>query len=113
MDLASLNVSIVVYKKPINMHRSFNGLLSLAINELNLNLENEIYVLFMNRDRNQFKILFFQYGHASIFTMRLSGRLQEDFTKIDKIQSHFLYELIQNPISRKPRFNHILEGENY
>lgn len=92
------------------MHRSFNGLLSLAINELNLNPQDDVYVLFMNRDRNQFKILFFQYGHPSIFTMRLSGRLQADFTKIDKIESTLLYKLIETAICRKPRFSHILEG---
>lgn len=110
MDLMSQNIPLIVYKNPINMHRSFNGLLSLAINELNLNPQDNVYILFMNRDRNQFKILFFQYGHASIFTMRLSGRLQADFTKIDKIQSPLLYKLIETVVCRKPRFSHILEG---
>lgn len=110
MDFMSKNVSLIVYKNPINMHRSFSGLLSLAINELNLDFQDETYVLFLNRDRDQFKILFFQYGHASIFTMRLAGRLKADFTKIDKIESSLLYELIETTISRRPRFRYILEA---
>ncbi len=65
----------------------FNGLLSLAINELYVNFDDDVYVLFMNRDRNQFKILYFQHGHASIFSMRLAGRIPADFTSMDKIDT--------------------------
>lgn len=108
MDFASNNISMIIYKNPINMHRSFNGLLSLAFNELDLDLGEDIYVLFMNRDRNQFKILFFQYGHATIFTMRLSGSIQADFTKMDAIDSSTFHNLIKTVKSRKHRLRHVL-----
>jgi IS66 Orf2 like protein len=112
MDFASEELTFIVYKNPINMHRSFNGLISLAINELQVDLQKDFHILFMNRDRNQFKILFFKYNHASIFSMRLSGRLQADFTKMDTISSSVFYDLVKTPIRRKDRFWRILEDEN-
>jgi len=103
MDFHTKNIPLIVYKNPINMHRSFNGLLSLAISELGIDFQQDSYVLFMNRDRNQFKILFIYEGNVSIFTMRINGRLRADFEKIDSIDSRFLHKLIKNPISRKSR----------
>ncbi len=110
MNFAAQNITFIVYQHPINMHRSFNGLLSLAISELNVDPHDDVYVLFMNRDRNQFKILFFQYGHVSIFTMRLSGRIQEDFTKIKEISSCSFHQLIKRAVSRKHRLGYILNA---
>ena len=109
MDFTSKNIPLIVYKNPINMHRSFNGLLTLVFSELNLDLQKDVYVLFMNRDRNQFKILFLHHGHVSIFTMRLAGSLRADFTKMDLINSWSLYKLIENVVSRNHRLRKILD----
>lgn len=111
MDFFNQNTNFIVYQKPVNMHRSFNGLVSLAIAELNVNLAEQKFVLFMNRKRNQFKILFLSYGHISIFTMRCSGSIQMDFTKIDQINSNSFKKLIQTTKRRQPRFKHILEAK--
>ena len=111
MDFVSKNVILNVYNKPINMHRSFNGLLSLAINELNIDFNHEVYVLFMNRDRNQFKILYFQQGHVSIFSMRLAGRIPADFTSMNKIDTNSFHQLVQANKCRNHRLQHVLGGE--
>jgi hypothetical protein len=107
MDFLRQNKTLVVYRKPVNMHRSFNGLVSLSVTELNVALTDSTYVLFMNRKRNQFKILFVNRGHISMFCMRVSGALQEDFTKLDNIEVKILRQLIDNPKSRKPCLKHI------
>lgn len=99
-----------VYKTPINMHRSYDGLLTLAISELKINPMKNHNVLFVNRDRNQFKILFFLNGQISIFSMRLAGTMKIDFTQIVKIDWNSLTKLIQTVQSRKSRLQHILES---
>jgi len=107
MDFLSQNIDFHVYKKPVNMHRSFNGLVTLTMSELELDLSEKTYVLFINRKRNQFKILFLNLGHITIFTMRISGSMQMDFTKIDKINSKVLRNLIREAKSRN-RLRHVL-----
>tara|TARA_B100000959_G_C14905953_1_gene592980 strand:- start:1013 stop:1345 length:333 start_codon:yes stop_codon:yes gene_type:complete len=109
MNFFDQSNDFVIYKKPVNMHRSFDGLVTLAITELEVDLSAQSYVLFMNRSRNQFKILFISYGHISIFTMRTSGTIQIDFSDIDKIHSKDFEKLITTTRKRKPRFQAILE----
>ena len=108
MDFLRQKRKLVVYPKPINMHRSFNGLVSLTIAELAIDLADKHYILFMNRKRNQFKILFLYRDHISIFSMRISGALQADFTRIYEIDTEKLAQLIDTAKSRKPRLEHIL-----
>jgi len=108
MEFLNQNIDLVVYKQPVNMHRSFNGLVSLAITELELDLSEKTYILFMNRKRNQFKILFQNLGQITIYTMRIFGSMQMDFTKIDKINTRDLRNLIFNAKCRN-RLKHILE----
>lgn len=110
MDFLSQNLNLVVYKKPVNMHRSFNGLVTLAMTELNLDLTEKTFVLFMNRKRNQFKILFLNQGHVTIFTMRISGAMQKDFTKINAIHTNELRELIRTAKSRRKLFEYVLDA---
>jgi IS66 Orf2 like protein len=109
MDFLSSNTKLIVYKKPINMHRSYDGLLSLAISELKVN-PKQAYVLFINRDRNQFKILCFYKNNISIFSMRLSGSMKADFSQIDEIDVSSLVQLMQSVRSRKSRFEMLLEA---
>lgn len=103
-----LDTVFVVYKKPINMHRSYDGLLTLAFSELRVDPMKNTPVLFVNRDRNQFKVLFSQNGQICIFSMRLSGSMKMDFTQISKIEWVVLNELIKNAQSRKSRLQHVL-----
>lgn len=110
MNFLSKNISLFVYKNPINMHKSFNGLITLAITELALDFTNDTYVLFVNRDRNQFKILFMRDDQPCIFTMRLSGSMKADFAKINEINTSLLRKLIKTRLIRRHRFGGVLEA---
>jgi hypothetical protein len=107
------NTDFVVYNKPINMHRSYDGLLTLVISELKIDPMKDAHVLFINRDRNQFKILFSLNGQISIFAMRLSGSMKMDFTQISKIKWSELDKLIKTLQSRKSRLGSVLELKIY
>lgn len=102
----SSDTTFIVYHKPINMHRSYDGLLSLAISELKVNPADD-HVLFVNRDRNQFKILVFYQNHISIVSMRLSAPMKMDFSQINHIDFSTLVNLIQNVRPRKSRLGNL------
>ena len=63
MDLLSQNIPLIVYKNPVNMHRSFNGLLSLAINELNLNPQDDVYILISTFVLQSFRLHVLAYSN--------------------------------------------------
>jgi IS66 Orf2 like protein len=97
------NAKIIVYDKPVNMFKGFDSLLSIVVTELNIKLGSNIYVLFVNRDRNRLKILFFENGHISIFAMRLSGAMCVNFGVLREFDHHEFYELITNLKTKKFR----------
>ena len=110
MNLYDLDTTLIVYPHPVNMHRSFNGLASLAYSELQLGSLEEVYILFVNRDRNQFKILFLSHDHIAVFHMRTSGTIQQNFSLISTIHTNDFIYLLKTVKSRRPRFRAILEG---
>jgi hypothetical protein len=101
MSLLNDDARIIFYGQPITMYKSYDGLLTLVLNDLNIELTPNTYVLFVNRDRNQFKMLFFDQGIISIFSMRLSGAMKITFGKSAEFNNRSFRELITNLITRK------------
>jgi len=110
MSFLDSDFELLVYPKPVNMHRSFNGLASLAYSELGIDTLEQAHVLFVNRKRNQFKILLLNYGHVLVHHMRTLGTIQQDFSGISKIHSKTLVNLLRTVKSRRPRFSYLLEA---
>lgn len=92
---------IILYSQPVTMFKGFDSLLSIVFNELKIELVPNTYVLFVNRDRNRFKLLFFEKKHISILAMRLSGAMQFKFGEIIELNKSSFYDLITNIKSRQ------------
>ncbi len=64
-------VRVWLYNRPTDMRKSFNGLAALAKNVLEENpLSGQLFV-FINRRRNQCKVLYFEPGGYCIWSKRL------------------------------------------
>lgn len=103
MDILPDNAQIVFYKAPINMHKSFDSLLSIIYTELDVDLTEKTYVLFLNRKRNRTKIIYFDHGHVSMLAMRLAGSMIVDFSSTEIINKNDLCSLIKNLRTKKKR----------
>lgn len=99
------NARFIFYNKPVRMYKSFDSLMSIVMNELNIELISNVYVFFVNQDKNMLKILFFERGHIAIFAMRLSGNLLINFGENKEFTNHSFDELITNlKIKKKKGF---------
>jgi hypothetical protein len=92
---------IFLYDKPVNMYKGFDSLLSIILTELKIDLSPNIYVLFVNGERNRLKILFFENGHISILAMRLSGAMKLNFGSFRELSQKEFYELITDLRTKK------------
>lgn len=91
-----------LYRNACDMRKSFDGLCGIIINELKQNpLDGSVFV-FLNRNRNQAKILFWNRDGLVIFYKRLE---QGSFSYPKEYQTH-------SPISW-PELVLLLEGINY
>ena len=90
------NARIIFYDKPVTMQKGFDSLLSLVITELKIELTANTYVLFINSERNRFKMLFFNHGNISIYAMRLPSPMRIQFEKNIELDGKSFYELINN-----------------
>ena len=61
----------VLYKPPCDMRKSFDGLCGLVYNELNLTAHDGNVYVFINRKRNQMKLLHWEYGGFVLYHKRL------------------------------------------
>jgi len=65
------NVSVLLYREPINIHRSFDGLLSLTRNAIGVDPITPTFFVFFNRHRNKLKILYWDNDGFAIWYKRL------------------------------------------
>jgi transposase len=65
------NARIFFCKDPINMHLSFEGLSSLVENIFKAELTSGAYFVFINRDRDRIKVLYWDLDGLAIWYKRL------------------------------------------
>lgn len=65
------NARIYLCKDPINMHMSFEGLSSLVLNIFREELISSTYFVFINRDRDRIKVLYWDTDGLAIWYKRL------------------------------------------
>lgn len=93
------------------MYKGFDSLLSIVITELKIELTPNMYVLFVNSERNRLKMLFFDHGNIAIFAMRLAGSMMVDFREVAELNKDSFYELVKNIKTKKPRSSrYIIQG---
>ncbi|MGL4583885.1 MAG: IS66 family insertion sequence element accessory protein TnpB [Flavobacterium sp.] len=61
----------VLYKSACDMRKSFDSLCGLVHNELNLTAHNGSVYVFINRKRNQMKLLHWEFGGFVLYHKRL------------------------------------------
>jgi hypothetical protein len=94
---------IILYDKPITMQKGFDSLLALVFTELQIQLLDNVYVLFVNKDRDRFKMLFFNHGHISIYAMRLATPMIVRFEKNIEFNAESFHHLLTNLRPKKSR----------
>lgn len=95
---------LILYNKPVRMYKSFDSLMSIVMTELKIELTPNVYVLFVNEDKNMLKVLFFEHGHIAIYAMRLSGSLLINFGEHRVFNNHSFDQLIRNLKIKKEGF---------
>jgi hypothetical protein len=98
-----ISAKIILYSKPVRMYKGFDSLLSLVMTELNIELIANTYVLFVNANRDRFKMLFFDQGNISLFAMRLPTPMIIQFEKDIILDSKSFRELIKNLKPKRSR----------
>lgn len=87
MWVPSQGLRIWLYRRPVDMRKSFNGLSALARSTLNEDPTDGALFVFVNRRRTQMKCLYFDAGGYCIWAKRLErGCFQIDFSMSDKVR---------------------------
>jgi hypothetical protein len=94
---------IILFNKPVRMYKGFDSLLSHVLMDLQIELASNIYVLFVNSDKDRFKMLFFDHGNITIYAMRLPSVMRIDFEKNMVFDSNSFRELIKNLKPKRKR----------
>jgi transposase len=83
----SQGLRIWLYRHPVDMRKSFNGLSALARTTLNEDPNAGALFVFINRRKTQMKCLYFDTGGYCIWAKRLErGGFQVDFSMSDKVR---------------------------
>jgi transposase len=103
------NSRIYLCKNPTDMRKSYNGLMYLVENHFQLNPLNGDYFVFVNKNRNSLKILFWDSGGFCLFCKRLEkGRFRLPNTEEEQIDKVFLNMILDgidlNSVKRLPRY---------
>jgi transposase len=61
------NVSVLLYREPVNIHKSFDGLIGLIRNALGIDPLTPTFFVFFNRQRNKLKILYWDNDGFAIW----------------------------------------------
>ena len=67
------NVKIFLYRLPTDMRRSYDSLAAMASNELGEEPTSGALFVFLNRQRNRIKILYYESGGFCIWMRRLEA----------------------------------------
>ena len=67
------NTKIFLYRHPTDMRKSFDSLAALAESELEENPASGAFFVFLNRNRNRIKILYFEAGGFCLWMKRLEA----------------------------------------
>lgn len=102
---------IILFNKPVRMYKGFDSFLSHVLTDLKIELTSNIYVLFVNSDKDRFKMLFFDNGNITIYAMRLPSVMRIDFEKNMVFDSKSFRELIKN-LKPKRKSNRYKINEN-
>ena len=70
---------IILYPKPVNLHKSFDALMLLVDTEMNLKLEPNLYILFCNLRKNRIKILYYNGKRLLLIATRFEHALHFSF----------------------------------
>lgn len=65
------SIKIFLYAKPCDMRKGFNGLFGLVQNEMELNPLSGYLFVFISKDRNKVKILFWDKDGLVLYYKRL------------------------------------------
>ena len=88
------NSRIILYSKPVKLFKGFDSLLSIVLTELKMDLTPNTFVLFLNEDKDRFKMLFLHYNQIAIFSMRLEGTLISSFGETREFNKQSFNEFI-------------------
>ena len=97
---------IIVFPKPINFHKSFDALTDLVANELKIELEPHLFILFSNARKNRIKILHHDGQHLVISAARFEHALYFSFKNTIVFNSVSFHEFLNTPNPRR-RINRI------
>ena len=65
------NVSILISRQPINMQKSFDGLIAIVRSVLHVDPANGALFVFFNKKRNKIKILYWDHDGFALWYKRL------------------------------------------
>lgn len=86
MLVPSLGLSIWLYRRPVDMRKSYDGLVALVRGTLHENPLAGALFVFVNRRRTQMKCLYFAGDGYCIFAKRLErGRFEVHFSGVEKV----------------------------
>lgn len=91
---------VIFYPKPINYHKSFDGLMDLVANDLNIELKPNLFVLFSNAKKNRIKILYHDGQHLVILAARFEHALYFSFRNVVSFNSISFHEFLNTPNPR-------------
>ncbi len=106
----SSGARIYLCQEPTDMRKSYNGLIYQVQNYFNMNPLHGGFFVFINKNRNRMKILFWDTGGFCLFCKRLEkGRFRvvdNEKIEISKIDLSLIIEGIDlRSIKRLPRYN--------
>ena len=100
---------IFLFRNPTDMRKSYDGLSCIVCNSLNQNPLSGDYFVFLNKNRDRLKILFWDNGGFCLFCKRLEkGRFRfpdGDSSSLDRVSLNMLLDGIDmKNIKRLPRY---------
>ena len=104
-------VRVVVYNRPVDMRKSFQGLRALTKNALNEDPLSGHWFVFINKRGNYLKLLYWSSGGFCLWCKRLEQGLfardrDREITVMDTLRLHLLIEGIAiSDITKRKRFS--------
>ncbi|MFA6817187.1 MAG: IS66 family insertion sequence element accessory protein TnpB [Lentisphaeria bacterium] len=97
--MLTTNQQIFLYRKPVDLRKSFDALASLVNYQLQENPLSGAFFIFLNKSANRIKILYWDQDGFAIWMKRLERgvfpvpiNLNEDKISIDRIAFHALLD---------------------